>query len=335
MDSEIQIVITAVDEMSDKIDKIEGKLDDMSTTTERSSKSMANSFEMTVQGLVSIGNIVNATNNIFQTYENMQIKLENAQDRVANSKDNLTNAELRLKRAKEDLITTIHDEKRTDEDMIRAEENIDIAQRGVEKSTNNLEIAQRRLEKTQHDVWITYVNMGVQIGGLLLSIPTAIVAIGKLSAGFYGMAAATWAATAPLLIYLGIAIAVAAAIYDIIWAEQKLMEILSGGRIKAPKFGSKEVITDFVPNLKTAVGDRSGEKLKVNGNAGTPLKVVGDFISRPGMPIQEFSPDDTIIGTKSGSGQNLTINITGPIYGTNPKEISRALSKELFNKISI
>jgi hypothetical protein len=53
-----------------------------------------------------------------------------------------------------------------------------------------------------------------------------------------------------------------------------------------------------------------------------------DFISRPGMGIQSFSPSDTIIGTKGGMGGGVTVNNTFNIdAGVDSSKLKEILSK--------
>ena len=69
-------------------------------------------------------------------------------------------------------------------------------------------------------------------------------------------------------------------------------------------------------------------KLSITGS-----KKVSDAIIRPNGQIIETDPRDTLIATKGGIGGTI-INIEN-IYGLDPEEISRALSNELNNKLSL
>lgn len=61
----------------------------------------------------------------------------------------------------------------------------------------------------------------------------------------------------------------------------------------------------------------------------------GDFIARPGQPMQEFSSNDTVIGVKDIKGLG-GVNITiGAVYGLSATDVSRALKRELVTKMSI
>lgn len=74
------------------------------------------------------------------------------------------------------------------------------------------------------------------------------------------------------------------------------------------------------------------------------IRVTGynDFMMRPGQAPISFSPQDTIIGMKnpeklesmSGKNSGVTVNI-GAVYGMNPRDISKAMQKELQNLISV
>ena len=66
----------------------------------------------------------------------------------------------------------------------------------------------------------------------------------------------------------------------------------------------------------------------------------GDFISRPGQPLQKFSPQDTIIGVKDPSkiigGGSITININNPVVRQERdiKSLANEISKILQRKMS-
>jgi len=61
-----------------------------------------------------------------------------------------------------------------------------------------------------------------------------------------------------------------------------------------------------VDYIQASTGSRYGSS---SGPDSPNDTVADDFISRPGMGIQRFSSDDTIIGTKGGMGGNVTINV--------------------------
>lgn len=67
-------------------------------------------------------------------------------------------------------------------------------------------------------------------------------------------------------------------------------------------------------------------------------KNVNDFILRPDGTLLKTNPMDTIFGMKNPDamqgGQSIVFNIDN-VYGVDPKQISRALSNELYNKVSI
>jgi hypothetical protein len=62
---------------------------------------------------------------------------------------------------------------------------------------------------------------------------------------------------------------------------------------------------------------------------------VGDAIIRPNGQVIETDPRDTLIATKNGFGGGVTVIIEGDVFGLDAEEISRALKKELSNKLSI
>lgn len=64
-----------------------------------------------------------------------------------------------------------------------------------------------------------------------------------------------------------------------------------------------------------------------------------DFVVTNKGKIIQAHPEDTIFATKNpenlGSSRNISITITGNIYGTDPDEIAEALVNKLKSKISI
>jgi len=95
-ENEIQILITAVDNVTAKMKDIESKLDKSNQNIENSNKKLGNSFNEQIKTLIAVGNIAQGLHNIWETYERVQRNVENANDR-------LENATIRLKRAQEDL----------------------------------------------------------------------------------------------------------------------------------------------------------------------------------------------------------------------------------------
>jgi uncharacterized phage infection (PIP) family protein YhgE len=60
-----------------------------------------------------------------------------------------------------------------------------------------------------------------------------------------------------------------------------------------------------------------------------------DFISRPGQPVQSFSPSDTIVGMKDISnmgGQGITVNIS--VNGSANRETAEMIKKELVSALA-
>ena len=62
---------------------------------------------------------------------------------------------------------------------------------------------------------------------------------------------------------------------------------------------------------------------------------VGDAIIRPNGDVIETDPKDTLIATKSGIGGGVTLIVQGNLIGMGAEEISRALSDELGDKLSL
>jgi len=83
-------------------------------------------------------------------------------------------------------------------------------------------------------------------------------------------------------------------------------------------------------NAKNAMaGTPASEILEETNKEMYEPKKYGDFISRPGIPVAEFSPDDTIIGTKGG-GVGKTINATFNITESNdPRRTAIEIQRQL------
>jgi len=85
------------------------------------------------------------------------------------------------------------------------------------------------------------------------------------------------------------------------------------------------------------IGSILGETSRIGSSAlrdifgGLKETFVGDAIIRPNGEIIRTHPKDTLVATRGGMG--MVINITGPIYGTDPDDIAEALQNKLNNMI--
>jgi len=95
-DEEIQILISAQDEMSATLKRIEGNLDDFGKATKKQTQLTTDAFKSQITTLVSLGNIASSVDNIFSSYTNLQLRLENATERVTGAQERLRVAQERL-----------------------------------------------------------------------------------------------------------------------------------------------------------------------------------------------------------------------------------------------
>jgi len=136
--------------------------------------------------------------------------------------------------------------------------------------------------------------------------------------------------------------------------QKKLNETIKRAREEAKQaIPNLENFASTIRKIITSTGGRGGVKRWASGAEYTgPLKRVGgkwvkmteyapgkfrDFISRPGQPIQQFSPDDTIIGVKDisrlGGSKVININID-TVQGLDPDAVAEALQEKLSVMIS-
>ena len=497
-DAEVQILISAIDNMSVTLKKIEATLGQTQASVEKQTEATTKTFDKQMGSLLVLGDAANKVDNIFTSYQNLQLRLENASERVANAQDRLIKAQQNLREVTKKAGAT-------------AEDYAD-AQRQVEMASRSLQISQNNQARMNNMVIGTYINMSIQAISLSASFGTVKIAIIGLTKASLAFIATPIGAT---LVAIGTALSIvtyqfieykkvqedlklieedeiglrkrlaemtttladetsrysdaigkakdqmrgiygaqsekeAQALVKIAEQESKVAD-LKAGRLKDEKgniieatgvrvryqeylltqlknsydaeFTAKRNLYDAINNLNAiqaederglrqgvedfwklnneerirylteefnpavaklaeeeanaqiveiqkvinklneAIAKKNelyGREITKQYTAGgqiakvwedLTLKIQGktateptnyeqyykhDFISRPGQPAIDFSPDDTIIGMKNASKLGgMTINITGNIYGTNPREIAKALSDELRKKVSI
>jgi hypothetical protein len=163
MAEEVNIIIKAVDEASKQLELINKNLNNLNSTTKISSKTQADatkSFETSLTSMIALGNTANSVNHIFDSYNNLQMRIENAELRVIDARE-------------------------------RVNELIAEGKEGTKEyndAVNRLTISQNNLERTQSRVIDTYINIGIQTASIINSIPTlikginsSITALSKLS----------------------------------------------------------------------------------------------------------------------------------------------------------
>ena len=166
VDAEIQILITAIDEMSNTMKRIEGQLTKSNKNIEKQTKETTKSFDKEMGSLIVLGQAANTVDNIFSQYQALQLRLENATERVTGAQDRLANAQYNLSKVQKDTSSTA-------EDVAEAQRQLDAASRGVVISTNNL-------AKVNNQVIGTYISMGIQVGTLIKQMPILIASFNSL-----------------------------------------------------------------------------------------------------------------------------------------------------------
>lgn len=97
-DSEVQILISLKDEVTDGFNRIQNTLEKGNKNISNSTEKTIDSFRRQITTLQTVGNVMQGVDNIFSSYTNLQIRLENAQERLANATDRLANANEGLNR---------------------------------------------------------------------------------------------------------------------------------------------------------------------------------------------------------------------------------------------
>ena len=88
-ESEIRILITAVDNVSAELKTIEGKIDGFSKNTAKQTQAVSKSFQQQTSALIALGNAALTVDNILTSYQNLQLRLENATERVTGATERL------------------------------------------------------------------------------------------------------------------------------------------------------------------------------------------------------------------------------------------------------
>jgi hypothetical protein len=136
-EAEIQILIKATDEAT-------AVLKDIKRNTEKTT----DSFKEQTGQLLVLGNAAASVDRIFDSYQNLQLRLENAAERVANAQDRLIDAQTKLN-------------KLTKAGKKGSEEYAD-AQRELDRATRGLTIAENNQARMQNAIVGTYISMGTQ-----------------------------------------------------------------------------------------------------------------------------------------------------------------------------
>src|SRR3990167_2751059 len=372
-ENEIQIIVRAVDDATKTLERIEGKIDRTNKDIAKSNEKLGESFQRNTDTLIALGNAAGTVDRIFSSYQNLQLRLENANLRVENSTDSLSDAQERLRRLQESGTATGYE--------------LADAQTQIDRSARSLEVAQNNLARANNAVWGTYINISLQSVVLVKSIGTMITANGGLAASFNMVTVSAKG----LLFTLGPLIAAAGAVgfalskiqdSDLMLAWDRLYDKILGTNLEEQELAYRAREANQIRTLETVPGinieiekvlalsesynklnktmeknsvirggsgkgiyDRSGVKLTSaqavqiiqsrSRGIGVPSISAKDALVRPGKAPITFSNKDTILAMEDMSGLGGGIVITGNnIYGTDPEDIADAIMLKLRRKIS-
>jgi len=166
-DAEIQILIEAIDHATAVMNKIEGRLGESNKQIQKQTEATAKSFDKQMGSLLILGQAANTVDNIFTSYQNLQLRLENATERVTGAQDRLANAQYKLGKVMKDSASKAED--------------VAEAQRDVESASRALTISQNNLERMQNRVIGTYISIGVQTMTLIAQMPVLIASVRSLT----------------------------------------------------------------------------------------------------------------------------------------------------------
>jgi hypothetical protein len=96
-DSEISILIKAVDEATATIKKVESTIENSNKNIQKQTLKTTDAFSGQIKTLMALGNIASGVDNIFSSYTNLQLRLENATERVTGAQERLIAAEEKLR----------------------------------------------------------------------------------------------------------------------------------------------------------------------------------------------------------------------------------------------
>ena len=166
-DAEIQILIKAVDEVSATMSRIEGTLEKSNKNIQKQTMATSETFDKQMGSLLVLGSTASRVDTIFSSYQNLQIRLENASERVTGAQDRLRKAQYNLSKVQKDTSKTALD-------VADAQADVDSATRGLTISMNNQ-------ARANNMVIGTYINIGVQAVTLIAQLPVLIKSVESLT----------------------------------------------------------------------------------------------------------------------------------------------------------
>ena len=290
---EIQIMITAVDNMTATLKQIEGTLQDGNTKIIKTTEETTASFQDQVSSLLAVGNMVESVEGVWRSYENQQLRLENANERLANSQDRLSDAQYNLSKVMQDSNSTM-------EDVAHAQDQ-------VERASRELTITQNNLQRAQNMVIGTYITMGVEVIRLINSLPQLIKIYNSAKDAIVAWAESEVvleAITNPLYLAVGLAAAAAG-----IMATNALLA----------KDGVDEYNTSsglIVTNSKGVTDSLQGEADKYKELAFQARLAASGVLEKINADIKQYDISQKIISKK------MTATDMQPVYVPTPQDIA-------------
>lgn len=166
-DAEIQILVSLKDEMTAGFERIQSTLEKGNKSIQKQTEITSKSFTEQMGSLLVLGQAASTVDNIFSSYTNLQLRLENATERVTGAQDRLAEAEYRLKKVTNDASSTTDDIKN--------------AERQLEAASRGLTIAQNNIARANNQVIGTFISMGLQVTTLIAQMPVLIKTLKELA----------------------------------------------------------------------------------------------------------------------------------------------------------
>src|SRR3990167_10412754 len=272
-ESEISILIRAVDDATRTLNNVRGGLEDLDKGTKSLNKTQESSnktFQESTNSLIAVGNAVSTVDNIVSSYQNLQIRTENAELRLIESRQSLQEQTQKLNGAQVEYNQAVRKYGENSSQAQEAAAKLRQENLNMETAVRRLEIAQNNLARAQNAVFGSMLNIGVQSLGLIATLPTLIGGIQK-------MAVAMGILNLSMAGAVGIAIAIAAVVAGLAFLATKF-------------FNAKDATTSYVnvlnkPTIPTVV------ELKDN------IKFLNDELDRQ---------QTTLMNARMGTEQQLS-----------------------------
>ena len=229
-DATIEIVLELQDKMSKQLSVIQKDLGNLTKETQKNTEKLTQGFTKTTDSLIALGNVASSVDRIFDSYNNLQLRLENANERLANAQDRVTDSQERLNRLQRSGTAT--------------SEELSDAQKELERANRGLTISENNLQKAQNAVVGTYISIGLQVTSLIRSLPVLIGQINATTISVNGLKVAL----APIV---AIATVITVAIGGLVYVQNKLNE-------------SNKEIESSALNLEGAISNLADETARWN-----------------------------------------------------------------------